>query len=189
MAMSCYDVFSYQQPKNQQYSVYYYIWQRKAASLHIWEAGTTECLAFLLEKMIETISQLSKELPIHFPAIKRLIISAVHVSFSVVVEELQQQVTQSSTQREEIIRLKQELQLLRRDLALSGTLNSVFQFLFTNFMYLSLKNFNQLHICFYIACCGIFIAVILPTFILLILCVLFILYIYLLNWSLIHYKL
>lgn len=35
-------------------------------------------------------------------------------------EELQQQVTQSSTQREEIIRLKQELQLLRRDLALSG---------------------------------------------------------------------
>ncbi|KAF1377858.1 hypothetical protein PFLUV_G00205110 [Perca fluviatilis] len=38
----------------------------------------------------------------------------------VVVEELQQQVTQSSTQREEIIRLKQELQLLRRDLALSG---------------------------------------------------------------------
>lgn len=41
----------------------------------------------------------------------------------VVVEELQQQVTQSSTQREEIIRLKQELQLLRRDLALSGTLN------------------------------------------------------------------
>lgn len=42
---------------------------------------------------------------------------------SVVVEELQQQVTQSSTQREEIIRLKQELQLLRRDLALAGTLN------------------------------------------------------------------
>ncbi|XP_034566068.1 coiled-coil domain-containing protein 62 isoform X2 [Notolabrus celidotus] len=35
-------------------------------------------------------------------------------------EELQQQVTQSSTQREEMIRLKQELQLLRRDLALSG---------------------------------------------------------------------
>ncbi|KAI3362428.1 hypothetical protein L3Q82_012732, partial [Scortum barcoo] len=35
-------------------------------------------------------------------------------------EELQQQVTQSSTQREEIIRLKQELQLLCRDLALSG---------------------------------------------------------------------
>ncbi|XP_030006082.1 coiled-coil domain-containing protein 62 isoform X2 [Sphaeramia orbicularis] len=35
-------------------------------------------------------------------------------------EELQQQVTQSSTQREEIIRLKQELQLVRRDLALSG---------------------------------------------------------------------
>ncbi|XP_070706955.1 coiled-coil domain-containing protein 62 isoform X2 [Pempheris klunzingeri] len=37
-----------------------------------------------------------------------------------VKEELQQQVTQSSTQREEIIRLKQELQLLRRDLVLSG---------------------------------------------------------------------
>ncbi|XP_068430551.1 coiled-coil domain-containing protein 62 [Clinocottus analis] len=35
-------------------------------------------------------------------------------------EELQQQVSQSSTQREEVIRLKQELQLLRRDLALSG---------------------------------------------------------------------
>ncbi|KAK1884345.1 Coiled-coil domain containing protein 62 [Dissostichus eleginoides] len=35
-------------------------------------------------------------------------------------EDLQQQVTQSSTQREEIIHLKQELQLLRRDLALSG---------------------------------------------------------------------
>lgn len=55
--------------------------------------------------------------------IKRLIISAVRVLFSVVVEELQQQLTQSSTQREEIIRLKQELQLLRRDLAVSGTLN------------------------------------------------------------------
>ncbi|XP_053195484.1 coiled-coil domain-containing protein 62 [Scomber japonicus] len=35
-------------------------------------------------------------------------------------EELQQQVTQSSTQREEIIRLKQELQLLRRDIVLSA---------------------------------------------------------------------
>ncbi|XP_060934533.1 coiled-coil domain-containing protein 62 [Limanda limanda] len=35
-------------------------------------------------------------------------------------EELQQQISQSSTQREEIIRLKQELQLLHRDLALSG---------------------------------------------------------------------
>ncbi|XP_072227463.1 coiled-coil domain-containing protein 62 [Leuresthes tenuis] len=35
-------------------------------------------------------------------------------------EELQQQVTQSSTQREEIIRLKQELQLLRTHLALTG---------------------------------------------------------------------
>ncbi|KAM3874239.1 coiled-coil domain-containing protein 62 [Diretmus argenteus] len=35
-------------------------------------------------------------------------------------EELQQQVTQSSAQREEIIRLKQEKQLLHRDLALSG---------------------------------------------------------------------
>ncbi|XP_008303449.1 coiled-coil domain-containing protein 62 isoform X1 [Stegastes partitus] len=35
-------------------------------------------------------------------------------------EELQLQVTQSSTQREEIIRLKQELQLLRRDLVLTG---------------------------------------------------------------------
>nr|XP_046230457.1 coiled-coil domain-containing protein 62 isoform X2 [Scatophagus argus] len=35
-------------------------------------------------------------------------------------EELKQQLTQSSTQREEIIRLKQELQLLHRDLALSG---------------------------------------------------------------------
>ncbi|CAL8278202.1 unnamed protein product [Merluccius merluccius] len=35
-------------------------------------------------------------------------------------EELQQHVTQSSTQREEIIRLKQEHQILCRDLALSG---------------------------------------------------------------------
>ncbi|XP_026211332.1 coiled-coil domain-containing protein 62 isoform X2 [Anabas testudineus] len=35
-------------------------------------------------------------------------------------EELQQQVSHSSTQREEMIRLKQELQLLHRDLALSG---------------------------------------------------------------------
>ncbi|CAG5867733.1 unnamed protein product [Menidia menidia] len=35
-------------------------------------------------------------------------------------EELQQQVAQSSTQREEIIRLKQELQLLRTHLALTG---------------------------------------------------------------------
>lgn len=39
----------------------------------------------------------------------------------VAVEELQQHLTQSSTQREEIIRLKQELQLLHRDLLLSGT--------------------------------------------------------------------
>lgn len=37
------------------------------------------------------------------------------------VEELQQHLTQSSTQREEIIRLKQELQLLHRDLLWSGT--------------------------------------------------------------------
>lgn len=37
------------------------------------------------------------------------------------IEELQQHLAQSSTQREEIIRLKQELQLLQRDLLLSGT--------------------------------------------------------------------
>lgn len=37
------------------------------------------------------------------------------------VEELQQHLTQSSRQREEVIRLKQELQLLHRDLLLSGT--------------------------------------------------------------------
>lgn len=36
-------------------------------------------------------------------------------------EELQQHLGQSSRQREEIIRLKQELQLLHRDLLLSGT--------------------------------------------------------------------
>lgn len=55
--------------------------------------------------------------------IKWLIIS-LSVSCSVwLVEELQQQLTQGSTQREEIIRLKQELQLLRRDLVLSGALN------------------------------------------------------------------
>lgn len=40
----------------------------------------------------------------------------------VIVEELQQQVAQSSSQREEMIRLKQELQLLHRDLVLSGSL-------------------------------------------------------------------
>lgn len=36
------------------------------------------------------------------------------------VEDLEQQVAQSSAQREEVIRLKQELQLLRRDLVLTG---------------------------------------------------------------------
>lgn len=41
--------------------------------------------------------------------------------YHVNVEELQQHLTQSSRQREEIIRLKQELQLLHRDLLLSGT--------------------------------------------------------------------
>lgn len=55
--------------------------------------------------------------------IKWLIIS-VSVSYCVCfIEELQQQLTQGSTQREEIIRLKQELQLLRRDLVLSGVIN------------------------------------------------------------------
>lgn len=49
------------------------------------------------------------------------------VNFCLIVittEALQQQVTQSSTQREEIIRLKQEFQLVSRDLALSGMLCS-----------------------------------------------------------------
>lgn len=41
-------------------------------------------------------------------------------SVLVVSDQLKQQLTQSSMQREEIIRLKQELQLLRRDLLLAG---------------------------------------------------------------------
>lgn len=41
-------------------------------------------------------------------------------SVLVVVDQLKQQLTQSSVQREEIIRLKQELQLLHRDVLLSG---------------------------------------------------------------------
>lgn len=41
-------------------------------------------------------------------------------SVLVIVDQLKQQLTQSSMQREEIIRLKQELQLIHRDLLLSG---------------------------------------------------------------------
>lgn len=41
-------------------------------------------------------------------------------SVLVIVDQLKQQLTQSSMQREEIIRLKQERQLLHRDLLLSG---------------------------------------------------------------------
>lgn len=33
------------------YSVYSHIRQRKAANLHVWEAGTTESLEFLVEKL------------------------------------------------------------------------------------------------------------------------------------------
>lgn len=40
-----------------------------------------------------------------------------------VAEQLKQQLTQSSMQREEIIRLKQELQLLHRDLLLAGPIH------------------------------------------------------------------
>lgn len=57
-----------------------------------------------------------------------------------VVEELQQQVTEGSAQREDIIRLKQEGQLLRRELALSGTSHS------TKFIYIGLlsEQFSQI---------------------------------------------
>lgn len=50
-----------------------------------------------------------------------LLVSPSTLPSVVDVEELQQQLTQSSTQREEIIRLKQELRLLHRELLLSGT--------------------------------------------------------------------
>lgn len=50
-----------------------------------------------------------------------LLVSPSILPSAVDAEELQQHLTQSSTQREEIICLKQELQLLHRDLLLSGT--------------------------------------------------------------------
>ncbi len=52
------DMYSYclfysansQKPKR--YLVHYHIWQRQAPSLHIWEAGTNECLAHFAEKWL-----------------------------------------------------------------------------------------------------------------------------------------
>lgn len=72
------------------------------------------------------LSQLKGANPVSSPKAPWLIFHCLLVSPSilpsvVVVEELRQHWTQSSTQREEIIRLKQELQLLHRDLLLSGT--------------------------------------------------------------------